>query len=72
MSTLSLSDIELTSETEYSFEDDSGDIDHREGIRWPLEEAVVNSWIGCRITRSSKTKIGRNVSVTEVRIGKVW
>ena len=49
-----------------------GDIDHREGIRWPLEEAVVNSWIGCRVTRSSKTKIGRNVSVTEVRIDKVW
>ena len=63
--------MELGTESEESLEalDDAA---YRKGIKWPLEEAVLNSWVGCKVTKTTETKKGRQVSVTDIRIGKVW
>ena len=39
--------MELGSESELSIDD--MDVNHKEGIKWPLEEAVLHSWVGVEV-----------------------
>ena len=67
---LTKSEMELCSEGELSLDDES--IAHyKEGIKWPLEQAVLHSWVGVLIPKIIVLKSGRKTSSTDIRIGKV-
>ena len=62
--------MELGSESELSIDD--MDVNHKEGIKWPLEEAVLHSWVGVKVHKILKTQRGRRTSATDICIAKVW
>ena len=60
--------MELCSESEVSLDET---VNHKEGVKWPLEEATIHSWVGVKIVKDIYTKSGRKTSSTDIRIGKV-
>ncbi|CAL4121099.1 unnamed protein product, partial [Meganyctiphanes norvegica] len=58
-------------ESGVEFSLDRLDKEYLDGVKWPLETAELQSWVGAKVTKLVETSRGRQISVTDIRIGKV-
>ena len=58
-------------ESGVEFSLDRLDKEYLDGVKWPLETAELQSWVGDKVTKLVKTSRGRQISITDIRIGKV-